>query len=166
MGHVNNPFHGPLWFMGIAQSYQLFDWIDDRNFYISYDVMTQGTGQQSLPADSMALFPNTVRSILLQSYLHGVTWLRIPTDFREELSSAIIERFTSRFCRTQSDLSVEVFATVQRIDRSNLDLSKGMRRHFLSFECHGGQSRLIYPTLTNLQSGFNNGEHLSKLIVN
>ena len=31
----SNPMYVPLWVVGIAQSYRLFDWIDERNFYIT-----------------------------------------------------------------------------------------------------------------------------------
>ena len=73
-GH--NPLYAPLWMVGIAQSYRLFDWVDDRNWDIRHEVVLVEPGG-GRAVDPERLFPLTTHDILLQSYMHGVTWGRV-----------------------------------------------------------------------------------------
>ena len=58
-GARQNPAYGLLWFAGVAQSYRLFDWIDERNYHITYE-MTEHTAGRHVPRwDDTLLFPRT-----------------------------------------------------------------------------------------------------------
>jgi hypothetical protein len=112
-GH--NLFYAPLWVLGLAQSYRLFDWIDDRNWDVHYRVaVTRGSGDEQ--ADPGELFPSSVHGVLLQSYLHGITWGRVAADRVGELRVALAERFAGRYCRGSPGVDqVTVRAAVRRI---------------------------------------------------
>lgn len=105
-------FFGTLWLMGIAQQYQLFNWIDDRNYAATYRVFE---GDREVDAGQM--FVRSLRGVLLDFYIHDVTWMRIPAEHRDELRRSILERTAKRYCRNQLPTSeVTVFSTVERID--------------------------------------------------
>jgi hypothetical protein len=98
----HNIFYAPLWLIGIAQSYRLFDWIDDRNYDIRYDITEQRGNGVLHRVDPRELFPQTLRGVLLQGYLHDLTWGRVPRNRAAEFKSGLSARFASRFCRTHS----------------------------------------------------------------
>lgn len=109
---VQMTFFGTLWIMGIAQQYQLFNWIDDRNYSAEYRVIDGG---RDVPPDAM--FLRSLRGVLLDFYIHDVTWTRIPPEHRDALRSSILTRTADRYCRRQTPSgSVQVFSSVRRID--------------------------------------------------
>jgi hypothetical protein len=114
----HNVLYSPLWMIGIAQSYRLFDWIDDRNFTAEYEVSevhSNGAVSTIAPAE---LFPRSMRSVLLQAYMHDITWGRIPSDRTAEFKQALVQRFAQRYCRTRGLSSeIQVHATVSRLTR-------------------------------------------------
>ncbi len=147
-GVRQNPFHGVLWFAGLAQSYRLFDWIDEKNYYITYDVVEQRGDGTVDRLDDEALFPRTLRSVLLQSYLHDVMWMKVPRKRLADLQRSLFERYTRRFCRQCGDSGrIEVVANVQRTMADNLDLKRPQRVRFLAFTCRGGEPHLHFMRL-------------------
>jgi hypothetical protein len=113
-GH--NVFYAPLWVLGLAQSYRLFDWIDDRNWDVRYRVtVADASGEEQI--DPGEVFPSSsTHGILLQSYLHGLTWGRVAGDRVGELRATVAERVASRYCaRFPQRQRVIVHAAVRRI---------------------------------------------------
>ena len=78
----DNPVRALLWMVGIFQSYRLFDWVDARNYHVRFEVTRIGAdgtpGNAALDPD--ALFPQTMRHLLLRSYLVGNIWMRMSPD--------------------------------------------------------------------------------------
>jgi hypothetical protein len=89
-----------LWLLGMAQNYQLFDWIDSRNFVVYYRITNLRDGV----IDPATMFPTSPRYTLLQMRLFGLTWLERATDEadRAKMDRQIKTRFAGRFCRTQT----------------------------------------------------------------
>jgi hypothetical protein len=109
---VQAPFFGTLWLMGIAQQYQLFNWIDDRNYTATYRVTVD---DREVDADEM--FIRSLRGVLLDFYIHDVTWMHIPPERRDALRTSILIRTADRYCREHKPGgTVGVFSSVERID--------------------------------------------------
>jgi hypothetical protein len=148
LARQQNPLYGALWMIGIAQSYRLFDWIDDRNFSIRYEVAELGPEGQARAIASQELFPQSIRSILLQSYLHGITWFRVPEADKPEVEASLYTRFARRYCRTHPDTGrIVVHANTTRITAENIELSERSRRRFMEFECRAGAEVIHFPEL-------------------
>ena len=96
------PAYAFLWVVGIAQEYHLFDWIDKMNYHVTYRVSTQRPDGTIQPLDPSSLFPQSLRAILLQAYLHNVRWMRVPPQHRPALRYSILTRLAQRFCRRQT----------------------------------------------------------------
>lgn len=143
-GH--NMLYYPLWIIGIAQSFQLFDWIDHRNFRVSY-VATERRADGTLrPVDPTLVIPNSLRGVLLQSYVHDVTWGRVPRSRAPELKAALFTRYAARYCRTHPNSGeIEMHATVGRLSPDGVD-SQTLGERFMVFQCRGGMSALMYPS--------------------
>ena len=77
---------GLLWMFGIFQSYRLFDWVDERNHHVRFEVTR--VGDDDAPLDPDALFPRTMRHLLLQSYLVGNIWMRMSPAQLEQVRRA------------------------------------------------------------------------------
>lgn len=126
-------FAAPLWLAGVVQQYQLFNWIDDRNFTVRYDIVS------TPPVDAEKMFPRSTRAILVQAYWHGLTWMQIPTDRQAQLRDAIAFRFARRYCRGTAGMSdVAVFADVARV-RPGVE-SRPERSLVMRFQCRGGEA--------------------------
>lgn len=134
-----NPFYVPLWLIGLAQSYRLFDWIDERNYYAAYEVLELCPHGPPRSVDPEAFFPRAARHVLLQTYLHGNIWVKINPTLLPELRASILTAYARRYCQAHPTITtVEVYATVQRITSDNLDLHRGTRLRLLRFNnCHG-----------------------------
>lgn len=105
-------FFGTLWIMGIAQQYQLFNWIDDRNYATHYRVVESGR-----EVDADAMFVRSLRGVLLDFYIHDITWMRVPPEMRMELRQSILSRTASRYCRNRNPAGeVEAYSSLERID--------------------------------------------------
>jgi hypothetical protein len=141
----HNIFYAPLWLIGIAQSYRLFDWIDDRNFHISYRITERRANGVPLRVDERELFPQTLRSVLLQGYLHDLTWGRVPRNRAAEFKSTLAGRFASRFCRTHpSTASIEVESQVERLRAQGVAVVDSSQL-LMMFECQNRQASLQFP---------------------
>jgi hypothetical protein len=109
---VQMTFFGALWIMGIAQQYQLFNWIDNRNYATHYRVVSNG-----VEVDPDEMFVRSLRGVLLDFYIHDITWLKIPPEHREDLRLSILGRTAARFCRNAKPAGVvEAYSSFERID--------------------------------------------------
>jgi hypothetical protein len=109
---VQMTFFGALWIMGIAQQYQLFNWIDHRNYTTHYRVVAGGKD-----ADPDAMFVRSLRGVLLDFYIHDITWLRVPPEMRKELRTSVLTRAASRYCRNERPSGdVTVYSSLEKID--------------------------------------------------
>lgn len=109
---VQMTFFGTLWIMGIAQQYQLFNWIDDRNYATHYRVVESGR-----EVDPDIMFVRSLRGVLLDFYIHDITWMRVPPELRAELRQSILTRTARRYCRnSQPQDEVEAYSSIERID--------------------------------------------------
>ena len=98
--------------MGIAQQYQLFNWIDDRNYATHYRVVVDGN-----EADPDAMFVRSLRGVLLDFYIHDITWMKVPPEHRDELRQSILMRTANRYCRVAKPVGlVEAHSSFERID--------------------------------------------------
>lgn len=112
LGSVQMSFYSVLWLMGIAQQYQLFNWIDDRNYATHYRVVVDGK-----EADPDEMFVRSLRGVLLDFYIHDITWMKVPPEHRGELRQSILERTANRYCRTSIPFGVvEAHSSFERID--------------------------------------------------
>jgi len=89
LGPLQWAFFSFLWCMGIAQQYQLFNWIDDRNYSLHYEVIEYQGDKPTRQVEPDAMFPWSAHGVLLQFYLHGITWMRIPPEREAELRSSL-----------------------------------------------------------------------------
>ena len=132
---VQMTFFGALWIMGIAQQYQLFNWIDNRNYATHYRVVSNG-----VEVDPDAMFVRSLRGVLLDFYIHDITWLRVPPEHRSELRRSILERTANRYCRNEKPTGeVEAYSSFERIDPSG---GPGEFDNFMlmKFSCDGEQA--------------------------
>ncbi len=112
LGSVQMTFYSVLWLMGIAQQYQLFNWIDDRNYATHYRVLVDGKD-----ADPDAMFVRSLRGVLLDFYIHDITWMKVPPEHRAELRQSILARTAARYCRVAIPVGiVEAHSSFERID--------------------------------------------------
>ncbi len=143
-----NPLYVPLWAVGIAQSYRLFDWVDNRNFTGHYEVKEHRGDGATHAVDPRELFPTSLRGTLLQAYLHDITWARVPPSRSDELKLALYGRFASRFCGQHPSRGlVEVHATIWQITLEEADRRRGERELLMQFECRGEEASLSYVKL-------------------
>ncbi|GIW42667.1 MAG: hypothetical protein KatS3mg076_3244 [Candidatus Binatia bacterium] len=126
-----------LWVLGFAQDYQLFNWIDKKNFYGRNVVWSfDGRRLRRIPED---VFPGGLRGALLQAHLHDVRWLRVPAEYRQDFKKSILQRVARRFCRGHpGERHAAVWAAVQRITPENADLSRPEPRLVVEFLCTPG----------------------------
>jgi len=136
LGTLYQPAYAFLWVAGIAQEYHLFDWIDKMNYHVTYRVSTQHTDGATQSLDPTSLFPQSLRAILLQAYVHDVRWMRVPAPHRATLKYSILSRLAQRFCREQTlTTPVTAWARVQRIRPDNVALTQGQEQFLMTFRC-------------------------------
>ena len=147
LGTQHNPMYLPLWGIGIAQSYRLFDWIDDRNFRVSYRVTEARADGSARAVDPAEIFPGSIRGVLLQSYIHDVTWGSVPRERADELKLALFARFAHRYCKAHPySGEVSVLASVGRV---SVDGPRPLPRatQLMRFSCVGSAERLTFARL-------------------
>lgn len=126
-GH--NPFYGPLWIAGIAQSYRLFDWIDDRNWDIRYRVTVHQPGEEPwIDPDDQPL-GDSIRHVLVQANLHGVTWLPVPWEYRLELRREIALRYGASYCQVHNLPPGSMIGLTALVRRITVSSSIDRQRH-------------------------------------
>ena len=130
------PAAAALWMMGIAQEYQLFNWIDEKNYTNRYDVrITQADGQEwTAPSD--ALLPPSLRASVIQGYLYDVNWIKLDDAYRPALKRSILTRMAQRFCRHHPlPGRISVQADLQRVLPPHVVPQHAPPRFVMSFEC-------------------------------
>jgi hypothetical protein len=128
-------FFAPLWIAGLAQQYQLFNWIDDRNYAVRYEVTSS-----THAADPSAIFLPTTRGSLLQAYVFGVSWMQIPARQREQLRASIYIRAARRYCRgVTGPENVAVHSTLRRIDAAHIEGGAQRSALLMRFQCRNGE---------------------------
>jgi hypothetical protein len=148
-----NPCYVPLYAIGLAQSYRLFDWIDRRNYHVDYEVTEIVGGREPCPVDQRVLFPRSMRHVLLQSYLHGNIWMQLDPAALPELRESILVRYARWYCQTHpappdEPTEVVVDAVVARITPDNLDLRRSTRTELLRFVNRAGAAEVTGMCLT------------------
>ena len=170
----DNPVRALLWTVGIFQSYRLFDWVDARNYHLRFEArriapaQPESGGPEPEPrgapptypgakpaaadpsagrrVDPDAMFPRTMRHLLLQSYLVGNIWLRMSPDKLDAVRRSLLERHARRYARMHPDAgTIDVVAIVQRVTADNLALTRGERRPLMRFTCRGGDAVMHFP---------------------
>lgn len=142
-GRWGNPVCFLLWWAGVFQSYRLFDWVDDRNYHVRYEVRRAGAGGGA-PVDPRHLFPAGMRHLLLQSYLIGNVWMQMDPEALQAVRESLLARHAQRFARRHPDAGVvEVLAVVQRVTPDNLALARGQPRFLMRFECRRGRATML-----------------------
>jgi hypothetical protein len=142
----HNVLYAPLWFVGMAQSYRLFDWVDDRNFGVSYHIVEHRPGGATAIVNPEELFPHSLRGVLLESYLLDVTWGRIPSPRAAEFKQDLFQRFAQRFCRSHFRTgTIEVGATVDRLTATGD--TRNPEERIMVFGCHAGRALVSLPRL-------------------
>ncbi len=152
----DNPVRALLWMVGIFQSYRLFDWVDARNYHVRFEVTRVSAAasadvdgapepatpsEPAAPLDPDALFPRSMRHLLLRSYLVGNIWMRMSPGQLERVRRSLLVRHARRYARTHPDAgAIEAVAIVQRVTRDNLELTRGERRPMMRFTCRGGRA--------------------------
>jgi hypothetical protein len=146
LGTQHNLFYLPLWAVGIAQSYRLFDWIDDRNFTVRYTITASVRGEAPHAVDPEDVFPSSIRGVLLQSYVHDVTWGSIPRERADELKMALYERFAHRYCKAHmEEADIDVTSSVSRI---TIDAPRDPPpTPLMRFSCSGSRATLTFVRL-------------------
>jgi hypothetical protein len=135
---VQRVLYGALYAVGLAQSYRLVDWIDQRNFAATVDVVERRHGRDDRRGDSRRLFPRGMRGGLILSYVLEVTWMPVPDESRDRLRESIVRRMGRRYC-AQGDDAFDVVAdiTVIRVDPPRP--SNPVRSSLLRVRCEGGR---------------------------
>lgn len=153
----DNPVRPLLWTAGVFQSYRLFDWVDARNYHVRFEVRRLASPESAPPgtdADSAIgrhldpdpLFPQTMRHLLLQSYLVGNIWLRVNPDKLEAVRRSLLVRHARRYAKAHPDAgTIDVTAIVQRVTADNFELDRGERRPLMRFTCRGGEAVTHLP---------------------
>ena len=135
-----NPLRFALWLVGVFQSYRLFDWVDSRNYHVRYELLRATPDSTKQPAlDARSLFPDTMRHLLLQSYLLGNVWLQMDPKALAAVRRTILSRYAARYARSHPNAgTIDAWAIVQRVVPDNLDLARGERRFLMRFSCRDG----------------------------
>lgn len=139
LGPIQTVLFSTLWSIGIAQQYQLFNWIDERNYSVRYRIIEYEGDTSGREVEPSAMFVESTRGVLLQFYLHGLTWMRIEPRRAAELRRSIQTRTARRYCRRFQPRGVlVVYATLERIVPG--DIREGESPALLmSFSCDGGE---------------------------
>ena len=169
----HNPVQALLWMGGVYQSYRLFDWVDERNYHVCFEVRrvgdadgggcAVGTGRKRVAAgdragvatsadqggriDAGLLFPRSMRHLLLQSYMIGNIWLQLSPGKLEVVRRSLLLRHARRYARAHPEEgTIDVVAVVQRVTADNLELTRGERRPLMRFTCRGGEAVMHFPS--------------------
>jgi hypothetical protein len=152
-GLTYQPAFAALWFVGVAQDYQLFNWIHTKNWRGENSISVARPDGSTKAVDAGAFFPPTLRAVLLQSYVHDVRWIKIPEDDRPGLKRAILTRFAQRFCRLHPEEGeITVSSRVHQILPEDPELLNGDDRFLVEFECRGNETVVCRTMLDSRRS--------------
>lgn len=153
---LQKTFFGPLWMVGIAQQYQLFNWIDERNYSVHYDVVgVDARGAHTI--DPEMVFLRSTRGALLQTYVHGVTWMQVLPDRQAQLRESIYVRSARRYCRqVDRPVTVSVYSTLRRLEPAGSDRIEQSRTLLMQFRCGDGEPQMQSMNLNSLRMTVDN----------
>lgn len=141
----HNPLYMPLWLIGIAQSYRLMDWIDDRNFDVHYTVVEYDINGAGSPLPARGVFPLSMRGLLLEAYLLDVTWGRVPRNRAAEFKGGLLRRFAQRYCRSHPNTGeIHVGASVVRLTAARTE-TPPRPEPLMVFTCSVGVAKVLHP---------------------
>jgi hypothetical protein len=139
LGPLQMTFFSSLWCVGIAQQYQLFNWIDERNYTVRYRVVEYEGGAHGHEIEPGSMFLESTRGVLLQFYLHGLTWMRVEPGRAAELRRSIQTRTARRYCRRfQPRGVVVVYSTMERVVPGGVSGGESTAL-LMRFSCDGGE---------------------------
>lgn len=144
MDRASSAATAALWVTGVYVNYSLFDWIDSKNVRGEPEATWLPPEGPAQSVDIAGIFPNSMRSSLLQGYfigdiVHGSLWIGVRYRDRPALRHSILQRAAARFCREQPlPGKVRVCANVRRITPENADLRRNDRKLLMDFECADG----------------------------
>lgn len=142
LGPLQKVFFSSLWCIGIAQQYQLFNWIDERNYSVRYRIIENEGDASEREIEPGAMFLESTRGVLLQFSLHGLTWMRIEPGRAAELRGSIQTRTARRYCqRFQPRGVVVVYSTVERVVPGG-NRVEGDPALLMRFSCDGGEPEM------------------------
>jgi hypothetical protein len=144
-------FFSALWCVGLAQQYQLFNWIDDRNFEIRYHTIEyQGEledYQHAREVDASSVLLPSTRGTALRLYLHGITWMRIPRERQVELRRSLQIRLARSYCQKLHPRdNVAIYATVERVDPGVVRAAEN-RELLMRFKCERDEAEMLAMNL-------------------
>jgi hypothetical protein len=147
LGTLQWSFFSVLWCMGQAQQYQLFNWIDERNYSVRYDVVELHDQHAVRRSEPGTVMPQSTRGNLLQFYLHGLTWMRIPPERKADLQGSLQLRIARRYCQQfRPDGEVTIYSTLERVYAEGNRIEED-HVPFMKFKCEGDEPRM---SLTHL----------------
>ena len=120
LGPVQWIFFSFLWSVGIAQQYQLFNWIDERNYSVRYEAAEYEGDKQTRTLDADTIFLPSMRGILLQCYLHGITWMQVPRRRQTELRRSLFTRQARKVCQRLHPVATCRLCDARRIGQSTI----------------------------------------------
>jgi hypothetical protein len=140
LGRYQRLFFSALWAVGVAQQYQLLNWIDQRNFAFGYAVTGIAPDGSQQPIDANAMFPRNPRSLLLQAYLHGMVWHQLPPGKLSQFREGLKMRFAARYCRNfQPSGQIHVQAYFQRTGARQAVMHEPHTSFLMTFTCNSGK---------------------------
>ena len=148
IGIVHKPAYALLWVVGIAQEYQLFNWIDTKNYYVTHRISASTPAGTTHTLTPTSVFPTSLRSVLLQTYLRDVRWMPFPQQHRRAFKARTLERLAQRFCREQPTTEmIAVQSAIQRIHPYNVALTQGKEQFWMQFYCMQEQAVVCHTFL-------------------
>jgi hypothetical protein len=144
LGRYQKVFFSALWAVGLAQQYQLLNWIDQRNFKFMYSIHEIGADGKAHPIDAHDMFPDNLRSVLLQSNLHGAVWLKIAPKHLGRLRESLKTRFAARYCRLFEPAGKLVVEASVRRTGVKVDGAEASPTFKTAFFCRAGAPVFIH----------------------
>ena len=147
LGPLQKSFFSALWCVGIAQQYQLFNWIDERNFSIRYHVIENEGIVSAHEVDAGEVLLPSTRGMALRLYLHGITWMRVPPQRQIDLRRSLHTRLARSYCqKLQPQGSVAIYATVERI-MPGISRVEANRELMMRFRCQNDEPQMLAMNL-------------------
>ncbi|MCG8416927.1 MAG: HTTM domain-containing protein [Proteobacteria bacterium] len=144
------PAAAVLWGIGIVQEYQLFNWIDRKNYLVQYPAKITHTDGQQYNVSSIQLFPSSLHAIVLQTYLYDVPWIPVAEKYRPLLKRSIMARSAQRYCRLHSSArDIVVSVQVQRIPSVAVSAASSPR-FMMHFQCFNATA-IICETMLDIE---------------
>jgi hypothetical protein len=140
-GKLQTFFYSGLWMLGLAQGYRLLDWIDERNFHQTVNVIENNTTSKKEYGRS-SLVPIGMRGSLILTYISDVTWMYVDPDQINGLRQDIRHRLSGMYCKKlQRKTDVEVWHSLTRVD--SFQLKYNQPEILLKFSCEDFKTLVI-----------------------